>query len=115
MGFYYDVLQFDSHFSRLLILRFHNCYMHSFTDNKLLDLFPKHQLFYMMGIAYGVMFTFMGLMLMHPTFGLPNTQADPSRLLGWVSYVTIEVKKKIKVCILRLFFSDKCPRSPQKH
>ena len=47
----------------------------------------------MMGIAYGVMFTFMGLMLMHPTLGLPNTQADPSRLLGWVSYVTIEVKK----------------------
>ena len=104
MGFYYDVLQFNSHSSRLLILRFHNYYIHSFTDNKLLDLFPKHQLFYMMGIAYGVMFTFMGLMLMHPTFGLPNTQADPSRLLGWVSYVTIEVKKENKSLCTETFF-----------
>ena len=63
----------------------------SLTDNKLLDMYPKHQLFYMMGGAYGVLFTIMGLMLMHPTIGLPNTKADPSRWLGWVSYVTIEV------------------------
>ena len=54
-------------------------------------MYPKHQLFYMMGGAYGVLFTIMGLMLMHPTIGLPNTKADPSRWLGWVSYVTIEV------------------------
>lgn len=44
----------------------------------------------MMGAAYGVLFALMGLLLMHPTIGLANTKADPSRLLGWVSYVTIE-------------------------
>lgn len=59
-------------------------------DNKLLDMFPKHQLFYMMGGAYGVLFTAMGLALMHPTIGLANTKADPTRILGWLSYVTIE-------------------------
>lgn len=48
----------------------------------------------MMGIAYGVLFTLMGLMLMHPTIGLANTKSDPSRLLGWVSYVTIEVRRE---------------------
>lgn len=58
--------------------------------NKLLDMFPKHQLFYLMGGAYGVLFTIMGLLLMHPTIGLPNTVADPTRFLGWLSYVTIE-------------------------
>ncbi len=58
--------------------------------NKLLDIIPKHHLFYAMGIFYGVMFGIMGLMLYHPTIGLPNTQADSSRWLGWVSYVTIE-------------------------
>ena len=58
--------------------------------NKLLDIFPLHHLFYMMGAAYGVLFTIMGLLLMHPTIGLSNTQADPSRFLGWLSYVTIE-------------------------
>lgn len=51
---------------------------------------PKHQLFYLMGGTYGVLFTVMGLLLFHPTIGLQNTKADPSRLLGWVSYVTIE-------------------------
>jgi AAA family ATP:ADP antiporter len=53
-------------------------------------MYPKHQLFYMMGVAYGVLFAIMGLLLMHPTIGLANTKADPSRLLGWISYVTIE-------------------------
>jgi len=58
--------------------------------NKLLDIFPKHQCFYIMGGAYGVAFTIMGLLLMHPTIGLANTKADPTRFLGWLSYVTIE-------------------------
>jgi AAA family ATP:ADP antiporter len=58
--------------------------------NKLLDIFPKHHLFYMMGIGYGGLFALMGLLLMHPTIGLSNTKADPYRWLGWVSYITIE-------------------------
>lgn len=58
--------------------------------NKLLDIFPKHQLFYMMGASYGAIFTIIGLLLMHPTIGLQNTEASPYRLLGWISYVTIE-------------------------
>lgn len=45
----------------------------------------------MMGLAYGVLFAGMGLLLMHPTIGLANTKADPARWLGWLSYVTIEV------------------------
>lgn len=44
----------------------------------------------MMGIAYGILFGAMALMLMHPTIGLANTKADPTRILGWLSYVTIE-------------------------
>lgn len=58
--------------------------------NKLLDILPKHQLFYVMGGAYGALFTIMGLLLLHPTIGLANTTADPTRFLGWLSYVTIE-------------------------
>lgn len=58
--------------------------------NKLLDIYPKHHLFYMMGCAYGCLFGVISLLLMHPTIGLANTNSDPSRLLGWVSYVSIE-------------------------
>lgn len=59
-------------------------------DNKLLDIYPKHHLFYMMGGVYGILFGLMGLLLMHPTLGLANTTPDPTRWLGWLSYVTIE-------------------------
>ena len=58
--------------------------------NKLLDIMPKHHLFYLMGGVYGIFFTIMGFLLMHPTIGLPNTTPSPDRLLGWVSYCTIE-------------------------
>eukprot|EP01032_Pedospumella_encystans_P025966 gene25966-29331_t len=58
--------------------------------NKLLDIYPKHQLFYMMGVSYGILFSLMGLLLMHPTIGLSNVEAHPHRILGWLSYVTIE-------------------------
>ena len=58
--------------------------------NKLLDIYPKHELFYMMGLAYGGIFTIVGLMLLHPTIGLPNANPDPYRTLGWISYVCIE-------------------------
>jgi AAA family ATP:ADP antiporter len=44
----------------------------------------------MMGITYGALFAIMGLLLMHPTIGLSNTQANPTRVLGWISYCTIE-------------------------
>ena len=44
----------------------------------------------MMGITYGFLFGLMGLLLMHPTIGLPNSDANPLRFLGWMSYVTIE-------------------------
>lgn len=44
----------------------------------------------MMGITYGVLFGAMGLLLLHPTMGLSNIEAHPYRILGWLSYVTIE-------------------------
>lgn len=44
----------------------------------------------MMGLAYGCAFALMGLLLFHPTIGLPNPVASPTRFLGWLSYVTIE-------------------------
>ncbi len=43
-----------------------------------------------MGVSYGVLFSLMGLLLMHPTIGLANVEAHPHRILGWLSYVTIE-------------------------
>lgn len=58
--------------------------------NKMLDIYPKHELFYMMGLSYGAIFTVVGLLLLHPTVGLPNANPSPYRTLGWISYVCIE-------------------------
>jgi len=61
-----------------------------FVYNNLLDYYPKVTLFYCLGALYGCLFFIIGLLLMHPTIGLPNTAADPTRILGWLSYCAIE-------------------------
>ncbi len=47
--------------------------------NKLLDKFRLDELFMYMGLFYGCLFGIMGLLLLHPTIGLQNTVASPSR------------------------------------
>ena len=58
--------------------------------NELYDRYQPYQLFYIIGGFYTVLFAAIGLVLMHPTYGISNTDADPTRLLGWVSYCAIE-------------------------
>lgn len=43
-----------------------------------------------MGGSYCIIFGVTSLLLSHPTIGLANDNADPYRLLGWISYVAIE-------------------------
>merc|ERR1719198_2054969 len=61
-----------------------------FVYNKLIDMFPNHQLFYIVGGTYCALLTIIGLMLSSPTYGIYNTVADPYRPLGWISYCAIE-------------------------
>jgi ATP:ADP antiporter, AAA family len=58
--------------------------------NKLVDIMPKHRLFYLMGGTYAVIFAVVSMLLAHPTIGIANNNPDPTRLLGWVSYIAIE-------------------------
>jgi len=72
--------------------------------NKMLDSdLPKHQLFYIFGTFYFVLFTLISLALMHPTIGLANQQPDPWRLLGWVSYCGIESFGSVMVSLFWSF------------
>ena len=50
--------------------------------NKLIDMFPKHQLFYIVGGFYTVAFALLAAILAHPTIGIANTEASPYRILG---------------------------------
>ena len=60
-----------------------------FVYNKLMDFVPKHQLFYYVGLFYFCTFSCIAYMLASPTYGLANTKADPSRLLGTSLLLTL--------------------------
>ena len=47
-------------------------------------MFPKHQLFYIVGGFYASAFTIIAGCLAHPTWGVANTESSPFRILGWV-------------------------------
>lgn len=72
--------------------------------NRLLDTdMPRHQLFYLFGTFYFGLFTAIALLLKHPTIGLANAQADPSRILGWISYCSIESFGSVMVSLFWSF------------
>lgn len=50
--------------------------------NKLVDLFPKHQLFYLIGGFYFVVFSAIAIALADPVIGVANDNANPTRLIG---------------------------------
>mmetsp|Transcript_18422 Transcript_18422/g.25311 ORF Transcript_18422/g.25311 Transcript_18422/m.25311 type:complete len:525 (+) Transcript_18422:66-1640(+) len=74
--------------------------------NKLVDIFPKHQLFYIIGGFYAAVFFIISLLLDHPTIGIHNTEADPSRVIGWVSYCTIESFGSICISLFWAFVNS---------
>ena len=72
--------------------------------NRLLDTdIPRHQLFYLFGTFYFGLFTAIALLLKHPTIGLANAQADPTRILGWISYCSIESFGSVMVSLFWSF------------
>jgi ATP:ADP antiporter, AAA family len=72
--------------------------------NKLLDSsIPKHQLFYVFGTFYFLLFCSIALMLMNPTIGLANKYQSESRILGWISYCSIESFGSVMVSLFWSF------------
>jgi ATP:ADP antiporter, AAA family len=72
--------------------------------NKLLDSdIPKHKLFYIFGTFYFGLFLLIAILLMHPAIGLANEQPSPSRVLGWISYCSIESFGSVMVSLFWSF------------
>lgn len=72
--------------------------------NKLLDSsYKKHTLFYMFGMFYFVLFTIISLLLKHPTIGLANEVPSYYRVLGWISYCSIESFGSVMVSLFWSF------------
>jgi len=73
--------------------------------NRLIDNpnLSKHTLFYIFGMFYFGLFTVISLLLTHPTIGLPNQTPSYSRVLGWVSYCSIESFGSVMVSLFWSF------------
>ncbi len=72
--------------------------------NHLLDSdIPKHQLFYVFGTFYFVLFSVIGILLMDPKLGLANKYQSEDRILGWVSYCSIESFGSVMVSLFWSF------------
>src|SRR5690348_15429116 len=58
--------------------------------SKLISMYPRQRVFYMLSIAYAVFAVFFYFALSHPAYGLPNTVKSAYRLVGWTWYVFVE-------------------------
>jgi len=73
---------------------------------KLMDMFPRHRILYVLGGLYSLITLTFGLLLAHPTIGLPNTMVDSGRILGWLWYVFVESYGSIMVASFWAFAID---------
>lgn len=74
--------------------------------SKLVDIFRKHLLFYFIGGFYAILFLIIGYLLDTPGIGLENTVQNPSRLIGWVSYLGIESFGSLMVALFWSFVAS---------
>ena len=72
--------------------------------NKLLSSdIPKHKLFYIFGTVYFCIFSVIAMLLKDPVLGLDNQFPNPNRILGWVSYCSIESFGSVMVSLFWSF------------
>lgn len=57
---------------------------------KLVDMFPRQKVFYMLICFYAILTILFTICFMHPEIGLANTVKSPSRVIGWAWYVMVE-------------------------
>lgn len=74
--------------------------------SRLVDYLRRNQLFYLLGgTACGSLIVF-SLLFADSTWGLPNKEASPYRLLGWSWYVFVEVYGSLMVALFWAYCSE---------
>lgn len=74
---------------------------------KLVDIFPRQKLIYIICSFYGLFFLVSTVGLMTPGIGIPGrTHADPSNFLGWAIFLAIESFGSIVVSLFWSFVSS---------
>lgn len=74
--------------------------------SKLVEMVPRHVLFYILSLVYGIATLVITYFMFDPHIGLENINADPSRVLGWVWYVFVESFGSLVVALFWAFATD---------
>lgn len=74
--------------------------------SKLVDMFPRHKVFYFLTGLYGVIALIMFFCFSDPSLGLANTVKSPARILGWVWYVWVESFGSLMVALFWAIVTD---------
>lgn len=73
---------------------------------KLVDIFPRHRLFYVLSTLYAAGALIFAYFLSHTEYGVCNINSDPCRLLGWFWYMFVESYGSIMVTLFWAFVAD---------
>ena len=74
--------------------------------SKLIDRFPRHIVLYMLTTVYAVLAIIFAFLILTPGFGLSDTVADPTRVLGWAFYLYVETFGVIMAALFWAFVAD---------
>lgn len=74
--------------------------------SKLVDMFPRHKVFYFLTGLYGVIALIMYFCFSDPSIGLANTVKSPYRIIGWVWYIWVESFGSLMVALFWAIVTD---------
>jgi ATP:ADP antiporter, AAA family len=74
--------------------------------SKLVERLPRHVLFYVISLVYGLATLLITWFMFDPVIGLANTVPSPDRVLGWVWYVFVESFGSLIVALFWAFATD---------
>lgn len=72
----------------------------------LVDMFPRHRVFYILSLIYGSLALVFAMLLNHPEIGMANAVASPTRIMPWLFYVMVESYGSLMVALFWAFAAD---------
>jgi ATP:ADP antiporter, AAA family len=74
--------------------------------SKLIEIFPRHRMFYVLATLYGIAALIFAAIMIMPEIGLANAVKSPSRYWGWAWYVYVESFGSLIVALFWAFAAD---------
>ncbi len=73
---------------------------------KLVDMLPRHKVFYLLTVFYALGAFIFYLLLSNSSIGIPNTVESPTRIIGWAWYLFVESAGTLLVPLFWAFSTD---------